>query len=235
MKKDIIEQVKKISDNMYCRRDVIGNGRNILVDSDYIRKCKIDKVSPETGIVTIYLDLDQKYYYEMISEMIDEDIQNEYQFFNVMKELAGMKHEYVKVMGAVEAVRFKGYGVVTPERNEITLEKPELIRHGNKFGVKIKAESPSIHMIRANIETEIAPIVGTEEQAKDLIEYIAKAEALDSGIWDTNIFGKTIEQLVQDGITSKVSMIGEESQMKLQESMQKIVNESNGGMVCIII
>ena len=90
-------------------------------------------------------------------------------------------------------------------------------------------------MIRANIETEIAPIVGTEEQAKDLIEYIAKAEALDSGIWDTNIFGKTIEQLVQDGITSKVSMIGEESQMKLQESMQKIVNESNGGMVCIII
>lgn len=235
LKKDIIEQVKKISDNMYCIRDVIGNGRNILVDSDYIRKCKIDKVSPETGIVTIYLDLDQKYYYEMISEMIEEDIQNEYQFLNVMKELAGMKHEYVKVMGAVESVRFKGYGVVTPERNEITLEKPELIRHGNKFGVKIKAESPSIHMIRANIETEIAPIVGTEEQAKDLIEYIAKAEALDSGIWDTNIFGKTIEQLVQDGITSKVSMIGEESQMKLQESMQKIVNESNGGMVCIII
>ena len=115
------------------------------------------------------------------------------------------------------------------------MEKPELIRHGNKYGVKIKAESPSIHMIRANIETEIAPIVGTEEQAKDLIEYINNAEVGDKGIWDTNIFGKTVEQLVQDGITSKVSMIGEESQMKLQESMQKIVNESNGGMVCIII
>ena len=171
----------------------------------------------------------------MISEMIDEDVQNEYQFLNVMKELAQMKHEYVKVMGAVEAVRFKGYGVVTPEKSEITLEKPELIRHGNKYGVKIKAESPSIHMIRANIETEIAPIVGTEEQAKDLIEYINNAEVGDKGIWDTNIFGKTVEQLVQDGITSKVSMIGEESQMKLQESMQKIVNESNGGMVCIII
>lgn len=235
LKKDIIEQVKKISDDMFCIRDVIGNGRFLDVDSDYIQKCKIDKVSPETGIVTIYLELDQKYYYEMISEMIEEDIQNEYQFLNVMKELAGMKHEYVKVMGAVEAVRFKGYGVVTPERSEITLEKPEIIRHGNKFGVKIKAESPSIHMIRANIETEIAPIVGTEEQAKDLIEYITEAETYDKGIWDTNIFGKTIEQLVQDGITSKVSMIGEESQMKLQESMQKIVNESNGGMVCIII
>lgn len=235
MKKDIIEQVRNVAGSMQCIRDVIGNERNIRMDSEYVQKCKIDKVNLENGTVTIYLDLDQKYYYEMISEMIDEDVQNEYQFLNVMKELAQMKNEYVKVMGAVEAVRFKGYGVVTPERSEITLEKPELIRHGNKFGVKIKAESPSIHMIRANIETEIAPIVGTEEQAKDLIEYISDADANDRGIWDTNIFGKTVEQLVQDGITSKVAMIGEESQMKLQESMQKIVNESNGGMVCIII
>ena len=235
IKKDIIEQVKMIADNMQYIRDVIGNNKSMLVNSNYVQKCKIDKISPESGVVSIYLDLDEKYYYEMISEMIEENVQNEYQFLNVMKELAQMKHEYVKVMGAVESVRFKGYGVVTPEKNEITLEKPELIRHGNKYGVKIKAESPSIHMIRANIETEIAPIVGTEEQAKDLIEYINNAEVGDKGIWDTNIFGKTVEQLVQDGITSKVSMIGEESQIKLQESMQKIVNESNGGMVCIII
>lgn len=235
MKKDIIEQVKKLSDNMSCIRDVIGNDKNIQMNSQYVQKCKIDKVNLETGTVTIYLDLDQKYYYEMISEMIDENVQNEYQFLNVMKELAQMKNEYVKVMHAVEAVRFKGYGVVTPERSEISLDKPELIRHGNKFGVKIKAESPSIHMIRANIETEIAPIVGTEEQAKDLIDYISDADTDDKGIWDTNIFGKTVEQLVQDGITSKVAMIGEESQVKLQETMQKIVNESNGGMVCIII
>lgn len=233
--KDIIEQVKKLSDNMSCIRDVIGNDKNIHMNSQYVQKCKIDKVNLETGTVTIYLDLDQKYYYEMISEMIDENVQNEYQFLNVMKELAQMKNEYVKVMHAVEAVRFKGYGVVTPERSEISLDKPELIRHGNKFGVKIKAESPSIHMIRANIETEIAPIVGTEEQAKDLIDYISDADTDDKGIWDTNIFGKTVEQLVQDGITSKVAMIGEESQVKLQETMQKIVNESNGGMVCIII
>lgn len=235
MKKDIIEQVKNLSENMQCIRDVMGNEHNVKIDSDYIHKCKIDKVNLENGTVTIYLDLEQKYYYEMISEMIDETVQNEYQFLNVMKELAQMKNEYVKVMHAVESVRFKGYGVVTPERSEITLEKPELIRHGNKFGVKIKAESPSIHMIRANIETEIAPIVGTEEQAKDLIEYISEADADSRGIWDTNIFGKTVEQLVQDGITGKVAMIGEESQIKLQETMQKIVNESNGGMVCIII
>lgn len=235
MKKDIVEQVKTISENVNCIRDVIGNDNNLKTNSNYVKKCKIDKINPEKGKVTIYLDLEQKYYYEMVSEMIDENVENEYQFLNILKDLAQMKNEYVKFMGAVESVRFKGYGVVTPQRSEITLDKPELIRHGNKFGVKIKAESPSIHMIRANIETEIAPIVGTEEQAKDLIDYISKAQDDEQGIWDTNIFGKTVEQLVQDGITGKVSMIGEDSQVKLQESMQKIVNESNGGMVCIII
>ena len=122
-----------------------------------------------------------------------------------------------------------------PERDEISLEKPELIRHGNKFGVKIKAESPSIHMIKANVITEIAPIVGTQQQAEDLIGYISDARNDEDGIWETNIFGKTVEQLVNDGITNKISMIGDECQVKLQETMQKIVNDSNGGMVCIII
>ena len=140
-----------------------------------------------------------------------------------------MKKEYTKVQDALSMVKIKGYGVVTPDREDIALEKPELIRHGNKFGVKIKASSPSIHMIRANIETEIAPIVGTEQQAQDLIHFIDQAEA------ETNIFGKTVEQLVDDGITTKVASIGEESQLKLQDTMQKIVNDSNGGMVCIII
>ena len=128
----------------------------------------------------------------------------------------------------------KGYGVVMPQLSDIRMEEPVLIAHGNKFGVKMKAISPSIHMIRANIETEIAPIVGSREQAEDLIGYIGQNETSD-GIWDTNIFGKTVEQMVQDGITTKIAMIGEESQLKLQDSMQKIVNDTNGGLVCIII
>lgn len=101
--------------------------------------------------------------------------------------------------------------------------------------MKMKALSPSIHMIRANIETEIAPIVGTEEQAQDLIRYISENGTGEDGIWETNIFGKTVEQLVSDGIAGKIAMIGDESQLKLQETMQKVVNDSNGGMVCIII
>ena len=151
-----------------------------------------------------------------------------------MKELSEMKQQYEEVRDAMEAVKMKGYGVVTPDKEEIILEKPELIKHGNKFGVKIKASCPSIHMIRAGIETEIAPIVGSEQQAEDLIRYINQTES-EMGIWDTNIFGKTIEQLVNDGIAAKIAVIGEESQLKLQDTMQKIVNDSNGGMVCIII
>ena len=162
------------------------------------------------------------------------DVEDEYQLLHKLKELAGMKKEYTKVQDALTMVKIKGYGVVTPDREDIALEKPELIRHGNKFGVRIKASSPSIHMIRANIETEIAPIVGTEQQAQDLIRFIDQAEA-EQGIWETNIFGKTVEQLVDDGITTKVASIGEESQLKLQDTMQKIVNDSKGGLVCIII
>ena len=151
-----------------------------------------------------------------------------------MKEYSGMKEEYEKVLTALDNVRENGYGVVIPEKSEITLEEPEIIHQGNKFGVKIKAVSPSIHMIRANIETEISPIVGTKEQAEDLIEFITKSDCAD-GMWDTNIFGKSVGQMVGDGIQSKIESIGPECQEKLQDSMRKIVNDSNGGMVCIII
>ena len=117
------------------------------------------------GCVRIYIDVDDACYFEMLSSLVGEDIHNEYQLLSTLKEMAAMKKEYSRVLSAVMSVRQKGYGVVMPQREEILLDKPELIRHGNKFGVKIRAESPSIHMIRANIETEISPIVGSEEQA----------------------------------------------------------------------
>ena len=233
MKSDIVSQVREIMGQYNCIRDV--STRPIMLESEYIKKCKMDNINMADGCIKIWLEVDDAYYYEMLSELIGENITSEYQLLNILKEMSRMKKEYVKVLHAVDAVRHKGYGVVTPDREEITLDKPELIKHGNKFGVKIKAESPSIHMIRANIETEISPIVGSEEQAQDLIRYISDSDASEEGIWETNIFGKTVEQLVNDGITSKITMIGEESQVKLQETMQKIVNDSNGGMVCIII
>ena len=232
MKQDIISRVRELMMNYDKVRDVLE--QPIQIDSEYVTRCKADVIRLYDGVVRVMLDVDNAYYYEMLTEMVGESIADEYQLIHKLKEFASMKKEYAKVLDAVNMVRMKGYGVVTPEREEIMLDKPELIKHGNKFGVKIRAISPSIHMIRANIETEIAPIVGTKEQADDLIRYINAAD-MEQGIWETNIFGKTVEQLVNDGITTKVVSIGEESQMKLQDTMQKIVNDSNGGMVCIII
>lgn len=232
MKQELIEKVRQLMKEYNTVRDVAEN--SIAFDSEYVRRCKIDGIRLSDGVVKILLDVDEAYYYQMLSELLGETISDEYHLIGRLKEYSAMKQEYAKVLNAVSAVRMKGYGVVTPDKEEIVLDKPELIKHGNKFGVKIKAISPSIHMIKANIETEIAPIVGTKEQADDLINYINQADAA-RGIWDTNIFGKTVEQLVSDGINTKVSAISEESQIKLQDTMQKIVNDSNGGMVCIII
>lgn len=233
MKTDLIERVKELMKQYNCIRDV--KNRPIVLEGAFVKKCKMDGIDMADGCVRVWLEVDDAYYYEMLSDMVGENIDNEYHLLSVLKEMAKMKKEYVKVLHAVDSVRQKGYGVVTPERSEIRLDKPEVIRHGNKFGVKIRAESPSIHMIRANIETEISPIVGSEEQAQDLIRFITDSSQSEAGIWETNIFGKSVEQLVNDGITSKLTMIGDESQLKLQETMQKIVNDSNGGMVCIII
>jgi stage IV sporulation protein A len=129
----------------------------------------------------------------------------------------------------------RGYGVLHPKREEIQLDDPEVMKQGSKFGVKIHSEAPTIHMIRAKIDTDITPIVGSEQQANDLVRYIKEHGEGEGGIWKTNIFGKSIEELVTDGMKTKLQTIGDESQQKLQDTMQKIVNDSNGGMVCIII
>lgn len=205
------------------------------IKSPYVLGARLDGIDLATGTARIAISMREECYYEMLSEMTGQTVANEYELIGMMKELAAMKQEYAKVLTAVQQVRNTGYGVVMPLQEEITLEAPELIKHGSKYGVKIKAKSPSVHLIRAAIETEIAPIVGTKEQAEDLITYIRSADNTEKGVWETNIFGKTVEQLVQEGIRTKVGMIGEESQIKLQESMQKIVNDMNGGMVCIII
>lgn len=237
MKQEIIEKLREVMDEVRTVRDILEKNihQKLETDSEYIKRCKYDHVNIADGSASYLLEGDTKYYYELLSSMTGESITGEYQLMQLLSSLAEMKKEYKKILNALESARQKGYGVVTPEREEIVLDNPTLIKHGNKYGVKIKAQSPSIHMIKANIETEIAPIVGTQQQAQDLINYISNAETLKEGIWETNIFGKTVEQLVNDGITSKVSMIGEESQIKLQDTMQKIVNDSNGGMVCIII
>lgn len=233
IKSDLVAKIKETIKPIKMIKDA--NNESLQMDSEYIKRLKVDAVSMATGCIKVMIEIYDKYYYEIISEMVGTQIDGEYQMIAMLKELAKMKNEYTKVLGAMDSVRQRGYGVVTPDQSEIVLDEPVLIKHGNKYGVKIKAESPSIHMIKANIETEIAPIVGSESQAEDLIKFISSTNNSEDGIWKANIFGKSIEQLVEDGITTKIARMSDESQLKLQETMQKIVNDSNGGLVCIII
>lgn len=235
VKAEIVAQAMKLLGQIGRMKDVYGLELNEPVDVKYLSKIKLDEVDLADGNVKICMDVAEKFYYENISELSGVPVSGEYELINLIKDMSARKASYDKVANAFEAVQAKGYGVVNPGLSDIKMEEPVLIRHGNKFGVKIKAVSPSIHMIRANIETEIAPIIGSEEQANDLIRYIKDGQQSNEGVWETNIFGKSIGELMEDGIRSKISMMDDECQMKLQDTMQKIVNDTNGGMVCIII
>ncbi len=233
IKADIISHIKEILSHMSELRDAM-KGLD-KAESEYIDEWRVEEIAMDTGTVKVRIQVKDCYYYEMLSELTGVEMEDEYDLIRTMQELSDMRQEYEVVKDAMQSVKMKGYGVVSPIRDEISLEEPTIIKQGSKFGVKIHAQAPSIHMIRANIETEIAPIVGNEQQAKDLVDYIKNAKNSEEGIWGTSIFGKSVEELVMDGMKNKITMINDESQVKLQDTMQKIVNDSNGGLVCIII
>lgn len=232
IKKYLIQTAAEIFKDINHMRDIykVSHGGD-----EYIESITMNKVNLAEGDLNINIKLYDKYYYEMLSKLFDTDITNEYEFIKEIYELADTKNKCRKVSQALIQSNKTGYGSVTPEKCEIKLDPPELIKSGNKYGVKLKASAPSIHLIKANITTEIAPIVGSEEQAKDLIAYIKKDGMEKDDIWGVSIFGKTIRQLVEEGLEGKINKINQESQQKLQDTMEKIVNDSNGGMVCIII
>lgn len=233
IKQDLLANVRKIMEGMDEIRSIVS--QKLSTDSPYITGIAVEQIAMDTGRVRIRIEFEQSYYYEVLSELTGEEIKGEYELISTVRELASMRDELSRIRDAFADVKLKGYGVVSPAKDDIKLEEPVIIKQGSKYGVKIRSEAPSIHMIRANIETEIAPIVGNEKQAEDLVEYIKKESASPEGVWGTNIFGKSVEELVMDGMRNKIAMINDESQVKLQDSMQKIVNDMNGGMVCIII
>ncbi|MEE1312788.1 MAG: stage IV sporulation protein A [Lachnospiraceae bacterium] len=207
-----------------------------MKENEYIQKMKIDAIHLDSGKVDVSVVFDDRYYYQIISDYIGITIDNEYEFLKTIQTLAKKQKECDQVVEALTSVRQKGYGVVSPVKKDISLEEPQIVKHGSKYGIRIKAQAPSIHMIRANISTEIAPIVGTKEQAQDIIDYMNEgAKQGEGSIWDINLFGKTLEEMVGEGMQAKAAKMNDDSQQKLQDTMEKIVNESNGGLVCIII
>lgn len=233
-KEAVIEAVMNLTKDMNYIKDMMNS--DYTASTPYIKKFKCSRIGLSDGSCDIQIDVDDKYYYDILSDLTGTEITDEYTLIRLIREFATMKDEYAKVSEAITQVKHSGYGIVTPNRNEITLMEPEVIRTGNKYGVKIKAEAPSIHMIHANILTEISPIVGNEAQAQDLIKFIKEnSESSEDGIWETNIFGKSIEQIVDDGIRNKIANLSDETRDKMQNTIQKITNDSTGGVICIII
>lgn len=205
-------------------------------ENEYISDAFISNLNLKDGTVNLTITIPESYYYEMLTNLLGAPVENEYDFLTMLKEVAGRRSEYEHVADAMNSVQMKGYGLVMPEKENITLAEPELIKHGTKYGIKIKANAPSLHFIKANVTTEIAPIVGTEEQAKDFLSNMKEQlKTSPEALWKINIFGKTVEQMVEEGLISKSNKINDDSQIRLQDTMEKIINDSNGGMVFIII
>nr|WP_302628848.1 stage IV sporulation protein A [uncultured Eubacterium sp.] len=223
--KDVLSKIIKIKDIKKLK---------LQPDGEYIKGAQMASVELSNGKLVFNYDIDEKYYYDMLTNMTGTRIENQLQLIKMVREMASQRSNYIKVNEAISKVRNTGYGIVTPDKEEIVLENPELIRSGNKYGVKIKATAPSIHFVKANILTEISPIIGSEEQAKDLIDFINNKESEDN-IWETNIFGKSIGQIVDEGIMTKINNLTEETQSRMQGTIEKITNDQSRGVICIVL
>ncbi len=234
VKQGVIRTVQDYLSGVSSINDVLQ--RRSQTDREYIDKFEIEELHRENGEVSIVLRIKDEYYYGMLSEITGTVITNESEFLNTLKSMAGSRRECENLGSAWSEVKESGYGVVYPQAEQIRISDPELVKHGGKYGVKLKATAPSTQLIQADIEIEIAPIVGTIEQANDLINYMRQqVEEGNDGIFETNIFGKTVRQLIEDGIEEKINNVTKESRDKLQNTMQKIVNESSRGIICIIL
>ncbi len=207
-----------------------------LTEQDFLKKAYTDHILPGEGAADIALNFDDGLFYRILSETVNLPIDNDYALISTIRMLSETKQEYDKIAAALNDVKRKGYGVVTPVFEEITLEKPEVFKQGSRYGIKLKAKGESIHLIKADVETEVSPIIGNEEQSREFIDHlIADYEQEPEKIWDLNIFGRTLSSMVSDGMQNKIYRMPEDAQMKLQETLQKIVNEGSGGLICIIL
>lgn len=223
-----VEKVKRL-------RDVDMLVEN-LGNQERVERAALKQMDLGTGVATVEVSLEEGLFHRILEEVTGLTIRGEHELLRLMRELALAKREYDKVASGLQEVRNAGYGVVTPGVEEMELAQPELIRQGGRFGVRLKASAPSYHFIRADITTEITPLIGTERQCEELVRYLMDEFQDDPRkIWETNIFGKPLSQLVREGIQSKLYRMPENAQVKLQETLERIVNEGSGGLICIII
>ncbi len=222
------EKIKKAGDI----KEAVG----VLNENEYIKAFTLDEIDLGCGNAHVSIELDKSLYFDVISELTGFQIDCEETLIALLKELSVAKKQYDRVSEALEAAEDKGYGIVMPTIDELHLEEPQIVKQSGGYGVKLCASAQSIHMIRANIETEINPIVGTEQQSEDLVKYMLKEFETDpSKIWESNVFGKSLYELVNEGLHTKLEHMPEESRTKLSETLERIINEGSGGLICIIL
>ena len=235
LKQSLFKSSSQSFNDVYKIRDV--NIENIVLrENENIKSVEIEEIDLAKGIVNIKVELKDNLFYETLSNVSGMEINNEGELFSLISEFSKAKKEYDKLAYAIHEVETKGYGIVTPGIEDLILEEPEIVKQGQKFGVKLKATAPSIHMIRINTETEVSPIVGSEKQSEDLVRYLlSEFEENPKKIWESNIFGKSLHEVVNEGLQNKLAKMPEEAQMKLQDTLQRIVNEGTGGLICILL
>ena len=235
LKEELYSEIKNAFSNIHILKQV-DNSLTKLQSTQIIEKTVIDEIKLGEGTINISISLYEELFYKILTEISGVDIKNEGDLFSTITELANTKKAYDKVANALEEVKATGYGIVTPSIDELILEEPEIIKQGTRFGVKLRAKAPSIHMIRAEIETEVSPIVGSEKQSEELVNYLlSNFEDDPTKIWESNIFGRSLHELVNEGLQTKLAKMPVDAQAKLQETLERIVNEGSGGLICIIL
>lgn len=226
--RDILNGIRKVRD--------IDRAIESLGQVENVSFVTLEEMNLGAGAASIDVAVPEELFYRCLSDVSGFSVEGTDDIMRLMKDLSVAKKEFDKVASALDEVKQSGYGVVTPRLEEMLLEEPELIRQGSRFGVKLKAKAPSLHIIRADITTEITPIIGTEKQCEELVRYMLdEFEEDPTKIWESNIFGKSLHDLVREGIQNKIHRMPENAQHKLQDTLQRIVNEGSGGLICIII
>ena len=235
LKSTLFSSIKDAFSNIKVLKDISGFV-DTLKRAENIAESSIDNIELGSGNIQIKINLEDELFFNILSEMTGVSVSNEGDLFNIIADLSNVKKNYDKIAYALEEVNAKGYGIVTPSIDELLLEEPEMVKQGSRFGVKLKATAPSIHMIKTNVTTEVSPIVGSEKQSEELVNYLLSGfESDPKKIWESNIFGKSLHELVNEGLQTKLSKMPEDAQMKLQETLERIVNEGSGGLICIIL
>jgi stage IV sporulation protein A len=203
---------------------------------EFVGNVDLDEIKLGEGRANVTMKVKDGLFFKVLGEISGCEIAEEYSLLKLMRELTAARNEYVKIADALKDCRETGYGMVPPELDELKLEEPEMVKQGNRFGVKLKASAPSLHFIKADVQTEVSPIVGTEKQSEELVKSLLEEFENDpKKIWQSNMFGKSLEELVKEGLQNKLFSMPDDVQDKLQKTLQKIINEGNAGLICIIL